>query len=235
MVFAIQAGSAPPGATKLTHNQVRDLFKACVLAVQYGMSALSLSKRINQSVADARWLLDLHHHTYRVFWKWSDAASDFARLHGYLYTVFGWLLHLSGEINGRSLRTEEMATIDLKQFTLDTACVPRGRATQVGRPSRHARGVYFLKGPVPWSWLQKAMSLPGRALHVSLYLWWQAGMNKKHEVSVSLSRITRETGVPRLTLVRGLKTLEQAGLVSVLRHSGRKPQVTILDTDSRDE
>jgi DNA polymerase-1 len=35
--FAKQAGAAPADATRDTHEAVRNLFKQCVLAVQYGM------------------------------------------------------------------------------------------------------------------------------------------------------------------------------------------------------
>ena len=46
--FAVMAGAAPPDATKETHAEVRERFKACALAVQYGMGATSLSQRIRQ-------------------------------------------------------------------------------------------------------------------------------------------------------------------------------------------
>jgi hypothetical protein len=42
LAFAKQAGAAPLDATKATHKAVRDQFKACVLAVQYGMGAEAL-------------------------------------------------------------------------------------------------------------------------------------------------------------------------------------------------
>src|SRR6266404_5874046 len=39
LAFAKQAGAVPPDATKETHGPTRELFKQCVLAVQYGMAA----------------------------------------------------------------------------------------------------------------------------------------------------------------------------------------------------
>jgi hypothetical protein len=104
LAFAKQAGSVPPTATKQTHSAERDQFKACVLAVQYGMGEESLAMRIGQPVARARELLRLHRETYRVFWRWSDGALDFAMLHGRLWTVFGWTLHVDTDPNPRSLR-----------------------------------------------------------------------------------------------------------------------------------
>ena len=91
--FAKQAGSVPPDATKHTHKIEREQFKACVLAVQYGMGAESLAFRIQQPIIRARQLLHLHQDTYKVFWQWSNAAVDYAMLHGKLWTVFGWMVH----------------------------------------------------------------------------------------------------------------------------------------------
>lgn len=47
LTFAKQAGAAPPEATKASHREIRDLFKTCVLGVQYGLGAESLAFKIN--------------------------------------------------------------------------------------------------------------------------------------------------------------------------------------------
>ena len=93
LAFAKHAGAVPADATKKTHKAEREQFKACVLAVQYGMGAESLAQRIGQSTIRAKELLRLHQETYRIFWKWSDAAVDYAMLHNKLWTVFGWTVH----------------------------------------------------------------------------------------------------------------------------------------------
>jgi hypothetical protein len=108
LAFAIQAGAVPKTATRETHEAEREQFKACVLAVQYGMGEASLAARINQPVARARQLLALHRHTYRKFWKWSDSAVDEAVLGGRLWASFGWQIHTSEELNDRSLRNFPM-------------------------------------------------------------------------------------------------------------------------------
>ena len=46
------------------------------------------------------------------------------------------------------------------------------------RPPRHRSGEKFLKGPIPWAWLQRAFLLPGKALHVALLLWREAGCRR---------------------------------------------------------
>ncbi len=108
LTFAKQAGAAPESATRHTHSAVREQFKACALAVQYGMGDVSLGHRIGQPPSGARELLRLHHETYRTFWQWSDACLDYAHLHGMLYTTFGWTLHLGPQVNPRSLRNFPM-------------------------------------------------------------------------------------------------------------------------------
>jgi hypothetical protein len=108
LAFAIQAGAVPATATKKSHEREREQFKACVLAVQYGMGAESLALRINQPVERARQLLELHRRTYRKFWQWSDNAVDQAVLGGRLWTGFGWQIHTRDELNPRSLRNFPM-------------------------------------------------------------------------------------------------------------------------------
>jgi len=108
LAFAKQAGAVPADATKKTHEKEREQFKACVLAVQYGMGEASLAARINQPVARARQLLELHRRTYCQFWKWSDSAVDEAVLGGRLWASFGWQIQTRDEINDRSLRNFPM-------------------------------------------------------------------------------------------------------------------------------
>ena len=108
LTFAKQAGAVPNDATKHSHESEREQFKACVLAVQYGMGEESLAGRINQPMARARQLLELHRRTYKVFWKWSDSAVDEAVLGGRLWAGFGWQIHTQHEINDRSIRNFPM-------------------------------------------------------------------------------------------------------------------------------
>ena len=108
LAFAKQAGAVPMDATKKTHKGEREQFKACVLAVQYGMGEASLAVRINKPVARARQLLELHRRTYRQFWKWSDSSVDEAVLGGRLWSTFGWQIHTADQPNDRSLRNFPM-------------------------------------------------------------------------------------------------------------------------------
>ncbi len=89
------------------------------------------------------------------------------------------------------------------------------------------KGEKFLKGPIPWSWLQGAASSSGKALHVAVALWFFVGMSRRLTVAVNLSRLG-DLGVSRDSARRGLHALEKRGLVFVQRHPGRKPLVTVL-------
>ena len=85
----------------------------------------------------------------------------------------------------------------------------------------------FLMGPIPLSWLKAAACLPGRTLHIGIVLWFLVGVCKLNEVKFSY-RQAREFGIGRHAAYRGLTKLEQAGLVTVLRHRGRSPMVKVL-------
>jgi hypothetical protein len=87
----------------------------------------------------------------------------------------------------------------------------------------------FLTGPVPWPWLERAGALPGKALHVAVRLWHEVGLTRTLKVSISMTGMAR-MGISRFAASRGLSALEGAGLVTVVRHAGRKPQVVVVAT-----
>jgi hypothetical protein len=102
-------------------------------------------------------------------------------------------------------------------------------ARQPGRkPPRHRQGEKFLKGPVPWPWLERAFRLRGKALHVALLLWREAGCRRSREVPLCLAGNLPE-GLNEQSARRGLRQLEVAGLVTVCRPPGRGLEVTLND------
>ena len=103
LAFAKQAGAVPPGGTKQTHKLERERYKACILAVNYGMGPHSLANRIGQPLAYAVRLMELHRQTYPHYWEWSAALVDQALLTLESQTVFGWRLQVGAEANARSL------------------------------------------------------------------------------------------------------------------------------------
>jgi DNA polymerase I-like protein with 3'-5' exonuclease and polymerase domains len=137
LAFAKQAGAAPEDANKGSHKAVRDQFKSTVLAVQYGMGADTLAQRISQPLIHARGLLRLHRETYRVFWRWSDAAVDHAMLTGSLHTVFGWRVRVSACSNERSLRNFPMQANGAEMLRL-ACCLATEQGIEVCAPVHDA-------------------------------------------------------------------------------------------------
>jgi DNA polymerase I-like protein with 3'-5' exonuclease and polymerase domains len=137
LAFAKQAGAVPLDATKQSHKAERDQFKACVLAVQYGMGPDALALRINQPPIRARELLRLHRETYRVFWSWSDQMLDYAMLKGHLYTVYGWRVHVPPNANDRSLRNFLMQANGAEMLRL-ACCLATERGIEVCAPVHDA-------------------------------------------------------------------------------------------------
>lgn len=86
----------------------------------------------------------------------------------------------------------------------------------------------FLKGPIPYPFLIKVAHLPGKVFHVAIVLWFLFGLTKSKTVTLKNSAL-REFGVKRHSGYRALKKLEEAGLVSVLRSTGRNPIVTLIE------
>jgi DNA polymerase-1 len=125
--FGKQAKVIPADGTKKSHKAERDRFKACVLAVQYGMQAESLANIIGCPVIEARELLRLHRQTYPRFWAWSEAMVDYALLGGELQTVFGWTVIVAGDANPRSLANFPMQANGAEMLRL--AC---SMATEAG-------------------------------------------------------------------------------------------------------
>jgi DNA polymerase-1 len=137
LAFAKQAGAAPADATKATHKAIRDQFKSTVLAVQYGMGADALAQRIGQPPIRARELLRLHRETYRVFWRWCDAAVDHAMLTGSLHTAFGWRVRVPAVSNERSLRNFPMQANGAEMLRL-ACCLGTERGIEVCAPVHDA-------------------------------------------------------------------------------------------------
>jgi hypothetical protein len=101
------------------------------------------------------------------------------------------------------------------------------------RPPRPLRGEYFLRGPVPLQWLERSGQCPGKALHVGIVLWFQAGLTGKREIPLGRKELAR-FGVSRYSASRALIAMELAGLISVIRLLGRKRIVTICHESGAD-
>lgn len=85
----------------------------------------------------------------------------------------------------------------------------------------------FLKGPVPWKWIEAAAQLPGKSLAVGLCIWRLAGAMRSDTIRLS-NKECEALGVSRYAKSRALKHLGSANLIAVERHQGRFPRITIL-------
>ena len=94
------------------------------------------------------------------------------------------------------------------------------------KPSKNSK--LFLKGPIPFVWLQKANSLGGCTGVVATGLWFYVGINKSRYFKVD-SKLDQFTSVTRQTRQNALKKLDIAGLIKLTNHDGSYPYVEILD------
>jgi len=95
IAFAIQAGLAPPRATKDTHKGIRNRCKSVVLGTNYGMSAYGVAQAAKIHELEAKALLQKHRETYRKFWAWAENNKDRGLLGLKLETCFGWPIQVT--------------------------------------------------------------------------------------------------------------------------------------------
>jgi DNA-binding transcriptional ArsR family regulator len=173
-----------------------------------------------------------------VPWPWLEAT---ARLPGSALALGLVLWRQAGCARGRTVRvclrraglglgerTARRGLRNLGRAGLLTARPMSGRGVEVTLPDPRGFGrAGFLRGPVPWGWLESAARLPGQALAVSLALWRKAGMRRRRTVKLCLGRVG--LGVSKQAARRAVRALEQAGLVTVRRLPGRGLEVTLRD------
>jgi hypothetical protein len=110
-------------------------------------------------------------------------------------------------------------TVNERAYTWDREAQAYVPATQ---PNQR-----FLKGPVPWPWIEVAAKLPGKALAVGIALWRLAGAVKSKTIRLSNAEVS-ELGCDRNAKSRALRDLERAGLITVERQPGCSPRVTLV-------
>ena len=120
-----------------------------------------------------------------------------------------------------------MNCIDLKKLSFDKRQIQKSKKLP---PPHHRPGEKFLKGPIPLHWLTRAISLPGKALHIGIILWYWAGIKKNRIICLSSYKM-KGFGIKRNAKIRALKQLEFAGLIIFEGKKGCAPIVTILDGD----
>ena len=101
LAFAKANRLVPPDATKESHEDIREVCKAIVLGIDYGMGPETMAFKAGISKGEARELLRLHKATYKQFWQWSDDTVTTALFTGKMQSVFGWRRHVERNANPR--------------------------------------------------------------------------------------------------------------------------------------
>lgn len=110
---------------------------------------------------------------------------------------------------------------------------PTTKESQAPRSSGRRVHGEFLKGPIPLLWLTAASKLSGKSpLAVGLALWFEAGRRRSLTVTLTTAILARFGVQDRKAKYRGLRALEEAGLIGVLRVPRRNPLVTIFDCNA---
>ena len=91
----------------------------------------------------------------------------------------------------------------------------------------------FLKGPIPLSILQRAGSLPGKALAMYLAIRHRCDLQGSNETTVPTGYL-ESWGISKDTKKRALDALEGEGLVAVERQTGRTTRVSFDASGGKD-
>src|SRR5690606_22700177 len=102
----------------------------------YGMGAKTLSERVGD-ISTATHLIKLHHQTFPDFWRWLDCVSDFANMHCYLETVFGWKLNISSGTKQTTIRNFLMQANGAEMIRL-ACCLAAGNGIRICMPVHDA-------------------------------------------------------------------------------------------------
>ena len=86
----------------------------------------------------------------------------------------------------------------------------------------------FIKGPIPFDWLQKANVIGGSTGIVAVALWFYAGLHGSKRFKID-SRLDGLCCLTRQTRDHILKRLECRGLIKLFTRRGAYPTVEILD------
>lgn len=85
---------------------------------------------------------------------------------------------------------------------------------------------YFLKGPIPMSWLYKTMPLGGKCLPIAIEILFWSGVKKSNEIKFSCGQLSKYR-ISRFSSMRAINKLEKAGLIFTIRKPGRRIIVKI--------
>jgi len=119
---------------------------------------------------------------------------------------------------------------DLDQFRLPTQAIAiPSMAPRI--VSAKLADEWFIKGPIPGTWLLKADELPGKYTHrVAWVILYVRGLQGRDSVALERFHFSR-FGVKKDSARRALERLQKAGLIQYVR-LGQKFKVSILSVSS---
>jgi hypothetical protein len=88
--FAKHIGAAPSDATKQSHGKLRDRYKTGLLAIQYGVSYVTLAAKLGITQVAAQAMIDQHHELFSTYWAWAENWLAWALDHGIMWTHMDW-------------------------------------------------------------------------------------------------------------------------------------------------
>ncbi len=126
--------------------------------------------------------------------------------------------------------TSPTPSINLDDFRLELSQLNQPSGKTISQPSPLASK--FIRGPIPLDWVLRAGRLKGKALQVGMILWFESGCLKSRTVPLRQT-LAQEFGCHRDTIIRAVRELEKAGLVTVVSDPGRCLSVTLLANGER--
>ena len=85
----------------------------------------------------------------------------------------------------------------------------------------------FVKGPIPLPWLSKALELTPSAVKCALALFYQRGLSSSDTFKIEPARF-RELGIADTARRRGLRELEEHGLVRLQKDHSKSPVANLI-------
>ena len=110
----------------------RQMLKAAVLAINYGMGAEALALKVGITVHEAVALLATHHRVYHRFWTWREQYIDTALIRGEMRTIMGWPQRIVA-VNRRAIASFAGQANAAELMRL-SACIATEEGIEIGMP-----------------------------------------------------------------------------------------------------
>lgn len=136
------------------------------------------------------------------------------------------MLHPSYSLSLYSLFYRYMTLLDLDQYRAK----PNGKPIPAKRQSlpRHKSREGFSLAAIPDTWLERLRPLSYATRWVGFALW-SLGTKEKSRTVAPTGKTWHKFNISRDSAQRGMAALEQAGLITMEKHRGRCPVVTICE------